>query len=80
MGKTSGGTAGSHDSDRKQNTGFRASGKVKSKKKESRNKFLKAQLFECFYHVLPVYSSLMLNIRLYFEAPTFLKMMKILLS
>ena len=47
LGKTSGSSVGSHDSERKQNTGFRASGKVKSKK-ESRNKFLKAQIFKCF--------------------------------
>ena len=39
LGKTSGSAVGSHDSERKQNTGFRARGKVKSKKKRAGTNF-----------------------------------------
>ena len=47
LGKISASSVGSHDSERKQDTGFRASGKVESKT-ESGNKVLKAQIFKCF--------------------------------
>ena len=39
LGKTSGSAVGSHDSERKQNTGFKARGKVKSKKKRAGTNF-----------------------------------------